>query len=74
MIELENGFSEFQRAIINYIRGRREITEKEWQNLLKVLKQTSQNNLYILHKLGVLDGTLGTRKKATYLIAINMED
>ena len=51
LIEFQDGFSDLQRLIINYITENGKITVKEAQNLLGVKRQSAQSNLYFLYEL-----------------------
>jgi len=74
LIEFDGAMSERQKSIINLITERGSITRRECQTLLGLRQQDAQNYLYFLHRLGVLDRTLGARKKATYFLASYKED
>jgi DeoR/GlpR family transcriptional regulator of sugar metabolism len=60
--------SERQGSILDLITERGQITRSECQEMLGIRKQYAQNDLFFLHKLGILGRTLGARKKAEYFI------
>jgi transcriptional regulator with XRE-family HTH domain len=74
LIEFEGAISQRQRSILNLTTERGAITRKECQEALGTRKQYAQNDLYFLYKLGVLDRTLGKKKKATYFLSGHSED
>jgi len=74
LIEFEGAISERQRSILDLITERGSITRTECQTLVGLRQPYAQNYLYFLYRLGVLGRTLGSRKKATYSLARDMED
>ena len=68
IIKFGGAISQRQKDILDLIKKRGSITRKECQRFLNLRQKDAQNGLLFLHRLGVLDRTIGERNKAIYFV------
>ena len=61
------GLNERQIKAVMYVKEKRKITNKEYQNLYKVSKRTASNDLDVLVQKNIFE-KIGTKGKGTFYI------